>query len=131
MARANTFVQPIGSGWYRYHPLFAEVLRLKLRLKYPERMPDLHRRAARLCEQNGLLTHAVRHAAKAGDWQLAARMVIDGLAITEIMEPQRGQSLAGEFLSMPPAKSGTSPSRTWSLLLRRWPEASANRVPPR
>jgi LuxR family maltose regulon positive regulatory protein len=101
LARANTFVQPIGSGWYRYHPLFAEVLRLKLRLKYPERMPDLHRRAARLCERNGSLIHAVRHAAKAGDWQLAARMVIDGLAITEIMEPQRGHSLAGEFLSMP------------------------------
>jgi LuxR family maltose regulon positive regulatory protein len=101
LARANTFVQPIGSGWYRYHPLFAEVLRLKLRLKYPERMPGLHRRAARLCEQNGSLTHAVRHAAKAGDWQLAASMIINGLAITEIMEPQRGQSLAGEFLSMP------------------------------
>jgi LuxR family transcriptional regulator, maltose regulon positive regulatory protein len=101
LARANTFVQPIGSGWYRYHPLFAEVLRLKLRLKYPERMPDLHRRAARLCEQNGSLTHAVRHAAKAGDWQLAARIVIDGLAITEIMDPQRGQALAGEFLSLP------------------------------
>jgi LuxR family maltose regulon positive regulatory protein len=101
LARANTFVQPIGSGWYRYHPLFAEVLRLKLRLKYPERMPDLHRRAARLCERNGSLTDAVRHAAKAGDWQLAARMVINGLAITEIMGPQRGQSLAGEFVSMP------------------------------
>lgn len=101
LARANTFVQPIGSGWYRYHPLFAEVLRLKLRLKYPERMPDLHRRAARLCEQNGSLTHAVRHAAKAGDWQLAARMVINGLAITEIMGPQRGQPLAGEFSGMP------------------------------
>jgi LuxR family transcriptional regulator, maltose regulon positive regulatory protein len=101
LARANTFVQPIGSGWYRYHPLFAEVLRLKLRLKYPERMPDLHRRAARLCERNGSLTHAVRHAAKAGDWELAARMVIDGLAITEIMGPRRGQSLAGEFVSMP------------------------------
>jgi LuxR family maltose regulon positive regulatory protein len=101
LARANTFVQPIGSGWYRYHPLFAEVLRLKLRLKYPERMPDLHRRAARLCERNGSLTHAVRHATKAGDWQLAARMVINGLAITEIMGPQRGQSLAGEFVSMP------------------------------
>jgi LuxR family maltose regulon positive regulatory protein len=77
------------------------VLRLKLRLKYPERMPDLYRRAARLCEQSGSLTHAVRHAAKAGDWQLAARMVINGLAITEIMRPQRGQSLPGEFVSMP------------------------------
>jgi LuxR family transcriptional regulator, maltose regulon positive regulatory protein len=101
LACANTFVQPLGSGWYRYHPLFAEVLRLKLRLKYPERVPDLHRRAARLCEQNGSLTHAVRHAAQAGDWQLAARMVVDGLAITEIMEPQGGDGLADEFLSMP------------------------------
>jgi LuxR family transcriptional regulator, maltose regulon positive regulatory protein len=109
LARANTFVQPIGSGWYRYHPLFAEVLRLKLRLKYPERMPDLHRRAARLCERNGSLTHAVRHAARAGDWQLAARMVINGLAITEIMGPQRGQSLAGEFVSMPHTEAWDEP----------------------
>jgi LuxR family transcriptional regulator, maltose regulon positive regulatory protein len=70
--------------------LFAEVLRLKLRLKYPERVPDLHRRAARLCEQNGSLTSAVRHATKAGDWQLAASMVIDGLAISELIEAQRG-----------------------------------------
>ena len=81
LARANTFIQPIGSGWYRYHPLFAEVLRLKLRLRYPERVPDLHRRAARLWQRNGSLTNAVRHAAEAGDWQLAASMVIDGLAI--------------------------------------------------
>jgi LuxR family transcriptional regulator, maltose regulon positive regulatory protein len=109
LARANTFVQPIGSGWYRYHPLFAEVLRLKLRLKYPERMPDLYRRAARLCEQSGSLTHAVRHAARAGDWQLAARMVINGLAITEIMGPQRGQSLAGEFVSMPHTEAWDEP----------------------
>jgi LuxR family transcriptional regulator, maltose regulon positive regulatory protein len=109
LARTNTFVQPIGSGWYRYHPLFAEVLRLKLRLKYPERMPDLHRRAARLYEQNGSLTLAVRHAARAGDWQLAARVVIDGLAITEIMEPQRGQALAGEFLTMPDSEVWDEP----------------------
>ena len=101
LARANTFIQPIGSGWYRYHPLFAEVLRLKLRLRYPERVPDLHRRAARLWQQNGSLTNAVRHAAKAGDWQLAASMVIDGLAITEIIEPQRDPSLASEFSRMP------------------------------
>ena len=38
LARANAFVQPIGSGWYRYHPLFAEVLRLKLRREHPDRM---------------------------------------------------------------------------------------------
>ena len=35
LARTNAFVQPLGNGWYRYHSLFAEVLRLKLRLECP------------------------------------------------------------------------------------------------
>ena len=47
LARANAFIQPIGSGWYRYHTLFAEVLRLKLRREYPDRVAALHQRAAR------------------------------------------------------------------------------------
>ena len=77
LARANVFVQPIGSGRYRYHTLFAEVLRLKLEREHPDRMAPLHRRAARWYERNGQLTDAVRHAAQAGDWQLAASIVID------------------------------------------------------
>jgi LuxR family maltose regulon positive regulatory protein len=109
LARANTFIQPLGSGWYRYHPLFAEVLRLKLRLRFPERIPDLHRRAARLCERNGSLGDAVRHAAAAGDWQLAASMVVGGLAIGEIIQPQASQSLAREFLSMPDREAWSKP----------------------
>ena len=72
VAHANAFVQPAGCGWYRYHTLFAEVLRLKLRREHPDRMATLHRRAARWHERNGQLTDAVRHAAQAGDWQLAA-----------------------------------------------------------
>ncbi len=109
LARANTFVQPIGSGWYRYHPLFAEVLRLKLRLRYPERVPELHRRAARFYQRSGSLSSAVRHAARAGDWQLAASMVIGDLAIPEIIGPQRGQSLASEFSRMPDSQAWDQP----------------------
>jgi hypothetical protein len=55
-------------GWHRYHSLFAEVLRLRLRREYPDRVPVLHRRAARWYGRAGLLTDAVRHAARAGDW---------------------------------------------------------------
>ena len=105
LAHANAFVQPLGGGWYRYHTLFAEVLRLKLRHEYPDRMAALHRRAARWYERNGLLADAVRHAAEVGDWQLASSMIIDGLAIGEIIEPRGGQSLAGELHGMP--HSGT------------------------
>ncbi|MGH3421361.1 MAG: hypothetical protein ACRDOD_17445, partial [Streptosporangiaceae bacterium] len=109
LVHANTFIQPLGAGQYRYHTLFGEVLRLKLRHEYPDRVAALHQRAARWYERNGLLTDAVRHAAQAGDWPLAADMVIDGLAIGQIIEPRRGQSLAGEFASMPPGQTWTGP----------------------
>ena len=107
VARANAFVQPTGCGWYRYHTLFAEVLRLKLRREYPDRVAAVHRRAAWWYERNHMLTAAVRHAAAAGDWQLAAGMVIDGLAISEIIEPRDGQCLAGEFAGMPRGEAWT------------------------
>ena len=67
VARANAFIQPVGSGWYRYHGVFAEVLRLQLRRECPDRVAVLHRRAARWHERSGLLTDAARYAARAGD----------------------------------------------------------------
>jgi LuxR family maltose regulon positive regulatory protein len=108
-AHANAFVQPAGDGWYRYQTLFAEVLRLKLRHEYPGRIATLHRRAARWHERNGSLTDAVRHATQAGDWPLAASMVVGGLAIGEIIEPRGGRSLAAEFRCMPHSDAWTEP----------------------
>jgi LuxR family maltose regulon positive regulatory protein len=108
-ARANAFIQPIGSGWYRYHELFAEVLRLTLWRESPDRVAALHRRAARWHERSGLLTDAVRHAARAGDWQLAADLVIDNLAVGQILEPRGGEPLAAEFAGMPPGQAWSRP----------------------
>ena len=45
LAETNAFVQPLGDGWYRYHPLLAEILRLELRHESPGQVPDLHRLA--------------------------------------------------------------------------------------
>ena len=109
VARANAFVQPAGCGWYRYHTLFAEVLRLKLRREYPDRIAALHRRAARWYERNGMLAAAVQYATRVCDWELAASMVIDALAICEIIEPRGSPSLAGEFRRMPRGEAWTGP----------------------
>jgi LuxR family maltose regulon positive regulatory protein len=109
LAHANAFVQPIGGGWYRFHTMFAEVLRRKLRLEFPDLVPALHQRAAEWCERNGRLDDAVRHAARAGDWPLAARMVIDGLAIGELIEPRGGGSMADEFAAMPVGETWAEP----------------------
>jgi len=112
LARANAFVQPLGNGWYRYHSLFAEVLRLKLRLERPEQLPDLHRRAARWYQANGLLLDAVRQAVAAADWPLAAQLVLDELAIGQIIEPHARNPLADCFRRMPnhPTWTGPQPS---------------------
>ena len=107
LARANAFVQPLGNGWYRYHSLFAEVLRLKFRLECPGEVPDLHRRAARWYQVNGLLLDAVRQAIAAGDWPLAAQLVLDELAIGQLSEPHA--PLAECFRRMPYNPTWTGP----------------------
>ena len=101
LARANAFVQPLGHGWYRYHSLFAAVLRLKLRSDCRDRLPGLHRQAARWYQRRGRLAEAVQHAAEAGDWPLAAGIILDELAIGQLIEPRRDHSLAEVFRRMP------------------------------
>jgi LuxR family maltose regulon positive regulatory protein len=109
LARTNAFIQPTGHGRYRYHTLLGEVLRLKLRHQHPDRVALLHQRAAQWYARNGQLVTAVRHAVKAGDWQLAASMVIDELAISEITEPRGNHCLADEFQDMPHSQAWTGP----------------------
>jgi len=110
LAHTNAFVQPLAPGWYRYHTLFAEMLRLKLRLEHPERVAVLHQRAARWHQRDGRLADAVRHAARAADWPLAAAMVVDELAIGELAERGAGHPLAAEFAAMPADRAWAEPA---------------------
>ena len=101
LARANALVQRDDGGWYRYHSLFAAVLRLKLRREHPGELPALHLRAARWYRRSGHLAEAVRHAASAGDWLFAARTVLDELAIDQLLDPPGHEPLASGFRQMP------------------------------
>jgi LuxR family maltose regulon positive regulatory protein len=107
LARSGAFIEPLGHGWYRYHPLLAEVLRLKLRLESPDRTPGLHRQAASWYRRNGSLGKAVAHAAAVDDWQLAARIVVDEMAVGELLRPH-GSSLVADALRQIPVP-GTLP----------------------
>ena len=77
LERANLFLVPLDDHrtWYRYHHLFADVLRSHLRSEYPEVVPALHLRASRWCERQGDPVAAVRHAMAAGDADRAADLV--------------------------------------------------------
>ena len=101
LARKTGFVQPAGQGSYRYHTLFRDVLRLKLRCGQPGSVADLHRRAAGWYRRHGDLPAAVRHAGQAGDRQLAARIVVDELAIGHLMEPGGLELPTGVFQCAP------------------------------
>ncbi len=76
---ANAFVVSLDPGrtWFRYHHLFADLLRLELRRTQPEDLPGLHRTAARWLGEHGEAADAIRHTQAAGDWAEAARMLAD------------------------------------------------------
>jgi LuxR family transcriptional regulator, maltose regulon positive regulatory protein len=61
--------------WYRYHHLFADVLRSRLQREQPERIRELHRRAAAWYERHGWTPEAIRHALAAQDHDRAADFV--------------------------------------------------------
>ena len=80
----NLFVIPLDDDrrWYRYHYLFVEVLRARLREAQPTALRALHQRASEWYAQNDLLTEALQHALAAGSTGLAARLIEQhGLAL--------------------------------------------------
>jgi LuxR family maltose regulon positive regulatory protein len=66
--RANLFLVPLDEvrGWWRYHHLFADLLRARLQQEHPDRLAALHRNAATWSAERGLADDAVRHAVAAG-----------------------------------------------------------------
>src|SRR5436305_8006773 len=77
LERANLFVAALDDerSWYRYHHLFAEVLRGHLQQVEPTLPPVLHRRASAWYEQHDLPAEAVHHALAVPDVELAARLI--------------------------------------------------------
>jgi LuxR family transcriptional regulator, maltose regulon positive regulatory protein len=80
----HAFTTGLGAtrSWYRYHPLFAELLRAELQHRWPEDTAGLHRRAAAWLAANGLVEEAVDHALAGRDPDAAAGLLAaHGLAI--------------------------------------------------
>jgi len=76
---ANAFVVALDAGrsWFRYHHLFADLLRLELRRTEPDQVAGLHRAAAGWFAGHGYPVQAVWHAQAAKDWDLAGRLLAD------------------------------------------------------
>ena len=75
--RANLFLVPLDEvrGWWRYHHLFADLLRKRLQRERPGRAPRLRRAAALWCEEHGLADEAIGYALASDDPVLAAQLI--------------------------------------------------------
>lgn len=109
LERANLFIVPLDDSreWYRYHHLFADVLRARLLSGQPERVPLLHQRASGWYGRHGPAEDAVRHALAARDFDRAAYLM--ELAVPAIRRNRQDAVLPGWLKALPDATVRRSP----------------------
>jgi LuxR family maltose regulon positive regulatory protein len=100
--RANLFVVPLDDRRqsYRYHHLFADVLRARLADESPDLVPALHRRAGDWYEDNGRPAAAIEHVLAAGHFDRAADLMEQAMPV---MRRDRQEGLMRSWLELLPA----------------------------
>ncbi len=100
LEHANLFIVPLDNErhWFRYHHLFADLLRQRLQRnstlstgKEKGGVDELHRRASEWYEHNGSAADAIRHALAAEDFERAATLV--ELAVPEMRRNRQGATV--------------------------------------
>ncbi len=129
LAQANLFIVPLDQAgiWYRYHCLFAELLRHRLRASDPNLENELHRRAGQWFEAEGQTAEAIHHALAARDWRRAG-ILIQRIS-PELLKRGEVLTLIGWFESLPkeilPSDPKLSFDYCWPLLLAGRYDAAA------
>lgn len=122
LEQANLFIVPLDESrqWYRYHRLFADLLRHRSQTAELQGLvPNLHRRASQWYEANGFPAEAVHHALAGSDWERAATLILD---ISETML-KRGEvmTLLGWYQALPDEVVFANPQYcleySWPLIL--------------
>ncbi len=101
LERANLFIVPLDDRreWFRFHHLFADVLRARLTAEQPELVPLLHQRASRWFEQHDLPDEAITHALAARDLDRATYLI--ELAVPAIRRLRQESVLIGWLRALP------------------------------
>jgi LuxR family maltose regulon positive regulatory protein len=116
---ANAFVSAVdvGRSSFRYHRLFADLLRLELRRTNPRVIPALHAAASEWLEQQGHMAEAIGHAQAAHDWPHAARLVADHYA--DLVFDGRIETLRSLLAAFPSESSSTDPELALAVATAR------------
>lgn len=118
--RTNLFLNALDDErrWYRYHPLFADLLKLVLEQTHPGLSVSLHLRASHWFERQGMIQAAVQHAIAAQDMELAARLVSANVLVL-VEQADLGPTLA-RMDAVPRQQRESSPwlgvAHAWALV---------------
>ena len=118
--RDNLFLLPldVSRRWYRYHQLFADLLRTELHCSEPDLIPSLHQRASAWFAGEGLTDEAVHHLVAAGDMHAAAELIADSWATA--FNLGRLSTVSGWLDVLPPETGSGDPrlslARAWVAL---------------
>ncbi len=121
LERANLFILPLDQSrqWYRYHRLFAELLRQHLQVTEGISANELHRSASQWFANEGLFPEAIHHALAGGDWDHAAELI--GNQVTLMLRRGELVTLLGWFKSLPEDVTRARPhlcgNYGWALML--------------
>lgn len=101
LQRSNLFLIPLDDKryWFRYHHLFADVLRMHLTAEQPDLVSDLHKRASEWFGKNNLIADAIRHALAANDFERAAELI--ERAIPVMRQSRQEPTLLGWLTALP------------------------------
>ncbi len=132
LERANLLIIPLDDErrWYRYHALFAEILRARLRTLHPEEVAELHARASAWHEARGDDDEAIHHALRAGDLERTGRIV--AFASGRHVSAGELRTVRGWLDALPPevvrGHAQLSASYAWCLVLAGETEGVADRL---
>ena len=101
LERDNAFVVALDSKreWYRYHHLFAELLRHELARAHPGLAPELHRRASAWYLEADAIHEAIEHATAAGDFGGTIELITTHWY--EFLQRGRQETVAGWIDKLP------------------------------
>ena len=101
LQRGNFFVVPLDDSrrWYRYHHLFAGVLRMHLLAERRDEIPTLHRHAGAWYSEQGMPDDAIRHALAGEDFEGAAGLI--ELAIPELRRTRQEATMLRWLRALP------------------------------
>ncbi|KAA3664705.1 MAG: hypothetical protein DWQ04_04365, partial [Chloroflexi bacterium] len=129
---ANLFLVPLDNErrWFRYHRLFADLLRQRLVQTEPEIIPVIHQRAADWFEVNGYPEEAIHHAL-AGDAAEQAARLIEAVAESKLMRSEL-VTVKGWLDALPESELEKRPRLSfyyaWALIMEGLAQAKVEQV---